>query len=322
MKVIKLNKNRRKTKITSLKIQMNIQFHANITSIISLENNEIITGTSEGSIQLFSLNIRTKTFALQKQKYGAHEGDIWSFCELKNPNINNIISCSFDKTIKIWIISKNIFHLLKILTIHKHPIYKLIILPESRIASTSWDRTIKIFDSFDTYQTLVIIVNNECVWSMISLKNKDILVTSHDGVNKEGYISFWCLKKFQIIKSIKGSFARMPTHMIELPDGNIAISSYTEVKPISIIDTDRLIVQKHIISNYLNWNSSLCCFDKSSFVYLYNGKLLQISTKEYKIVSFIVGEKKLSGIHGFIHLQTLGLFAVIGLNEVFIVEIQ
>ena len=250
MKVIKLNKNVRQTKIMTLKIQMNIKHHTNITSIISLENKEILTGTSEGSIQLFSLNIKTKTFALLKQKHDAHEGDIWSICELKNSNVNNIISCSFDKTIKIWIISKNIFHLLKKLTIHKYPIYKLIILPESRIASTSWDRTIKIFDSFGKYQTLVTIVNNECVWSMISLKNKEMLVTSHDGINKEGYICFWCLKKFQIIKRIGGSFARMPTHMIELPDGNVAISSYTEVKPISIIDTDKLIVQKHIVSNY------------------------------------------------------------------------
>ena len=74
--------------------------------------------------------------------------------------------------------------------------------------------------------------------------------------------------------------------MIELPDGNIAISANDEPFPIVIIDCLLYQVKKEIyLKEYINSPSSLYVFNQSSFIYVGFGSFLQISsTNDYSII--------------------------------------
>ena len=66
--------------------------------------------------------------------------------------------------------------------------------------------------------------------------------------------------------------------MIELPNHRIAVSSRSEGNPIVIIDTTNYNIEKHIIEQgFITGETSLCLLDCRSFLYILNGKVIQIS---------------------------------------------
>ena len=65
--------------------------------------------------------------------------------------------------------------------------------------------------------------------------------------------------------------------MIELSEGNIALSSRYEPYPIVIIDSSSYQIKKEIqLEGYITYVSSLCVFDERSFIDAYRGAFLQI----------------------------------------------
>ena len=73
--------------------------------------------------------------------------------------------------------------------------------------------------------------------------------------------------------------------MIELSDGDIALSSCARPYPIVIIDSSSHQVKKEIqLEEYIIHYSSLCVFDEHSFIYVYKGTFLQISNENGSIL--------------------------------------
>ena len=91
--------------------------------------------------------------------------------------------------------------------------------------------------------------------------------------------------------------------MIELSDGNIALSSCVIPFPIVIINTSLYQVKKEIqLERYIIERSSLCVFDDRSFIYAFNGRFLQISNKDGSIIFKSTGGK-FSGYRGILPLE-------------------
>ena len=125
--------------------------------------------------------------------------------------------------------------------------------------------TVKIWKNDDAYdECLSTLKHNNCVNSILQLKGKEILVSScgnSDHSSNRG-VSFWNINNYTQQHFIKGYCVDWFTHMIELSNGNIALSSDKEPYPIIIIDITSHQVKKEIkVREYVNCFSSLCVFN-------------------------------------------------------------
>ena len=124
-------------------------------------------------------------------------------------------------------------------------------------------------------------------------------------------VSFWNINSFIKQHTITGYCVYYPTHMIELSDGNIALSSYINSSSlIVIIDSSSYEVKKEIqLEEYITDCSSLCVYDEHSFVYVYKGTFLQISNEDGSIIFQSEGGN-FNGDKGILPLEGGKYFAI------------
>ena len=108
------------------------------------------------------------------------------------------------------------------------------------------------------------------VCCVLQLKDKEILVSSfwyYDG-EKVGHVSFWDLNNYTEQRTIKGYYSFC---MIELSNGDIAISSNNDPYPIVIIDSSsyQQIKKEIIFEEYIDFSSSLCVFNEHSLTFIH-----------------------------------------------------
>ena len=210
----------------------------------------------------------------------AHESWITSLCQPEQ-NDNILISSSLDNTIKIWDISSEL-SLKQVITSHLKWVLNVIPIPDNRFVSCSRDKTIKIWKSREPYEELKNIANNGWIYAVMYLKKKALLVSSSD----ERKIAFWDSNTYESKYVLDGYFTMSCNHMMELPDGNLVISSKTKYNPIVIIDTTQFKVIKEImLTDFINHESSLCLINDNAFFYIYNGKYLKLSTNDFSIMT-------------------------------------
>ena len=98
--------------------------------------------------------------------------------------------------------------------------------------------------------------------------------------------------------------------MIELSDGNIALSSDVEPYPIVIIDSSSYqIVTAIQLKEYITHHSSLCVFDEHSFIYAYRDTFLQISSEDGRVLFHSEG-RNFNGFFGILPLEGGKYFAI------------
>ena len=271
-----------------------------ICFITELKDKRIATCSKDKSISIISINYETKKWTQDIKQENAHNDWIYSLCELSN---NRLVSNSWDKTIKIWSITPTALNLLSTLTNHSERILKVIPLTNNRFGSCSDDKTVKIWNS-ENYSLITSLQHEGNVYDILKLKQHEILVTS----NYDSSIDFWDLKNYVKLNSLKGFYANpRGQKMIELPNGFIAISSVSKSSgyPIIIIDPINYTIVKQIIDQeYIPSYSSLCVLDKHSFIYAYEGNIIQISIdNDYLIVYGAVKENQLDGWNGLISVN-------------------
>jgi WD40 repeat protein len=226
----------------------------------------------------------------------------WINCLSKLSN-NKLASCSWDNTIKVWNITPTALNLLSTLTNHSERILKVIPLTNNRFGSCSDDKTVKIWNS-ENYALITSLQHEGSVYDILKLKQHEILVTS----NYNTSIDVWDLKNYVKLNSLKGFYANpRGQKMIALPNGLIAISSVSTSSeyPIIIVDPINYTIVKQIIDQeYIPSYSSLCVLDKHSFIYAYEGNIIQISIdNDYLIVYGAAKENQLDGWNGLISVN-------------------
>ena len=243
------------------------------------EDKRIASGSGEGSISISSYDVERKIWKREIHKK-AHDNSVNSLCTLNN---NRLLSGSDDYSIKVWSISDVDLTLIKEIKEHTNFVCKVIPLSKERFASCSNDGTVKVWKDDNTYECLSTLRPDDWVSSILQLRGKEVLVSC--GYKSSTGVSFWNLNNYTKLHTIKGYGVALSTHMIELSDGNIALSANDEPYPIVIIDSSSYQVVTVIqLKEYITWCSSLCVFDEHSFIYVYKGTFLQISNEDGEIL--------------------------------------
>ena len=124
-----------------------------INAISCFPSGNIISVSKDRSINIYEINLN---FILKI--VNAHDDSI-IYVETKGEN--NFITCSKDKTIKLWIKNNNKFKINKIIkNAHKDQINKVIYCSNGNLISYSDDKTIKIWkENLKHYLILIIYVH-------------------------------------------------------------------------------------------------------------------------------------------------------------------
>lgn len=255
------------------------------------------SGEDDKSIAILSINYELKNWKKDIYKENAHNSCIRSFLELSN---NRLLSCSNDHTIKIWSILTNNLLEVKTLTEPNGDVYKIITLSRNRFASASYNNTIRIWNSKEPYNPIIALDTKDSVWNLLFVESKEILISSH-----EGGLIFWNLQTYGKEHIMKNTYTPgCITSMIELPGQRIALPSRNSPYRIIIIDLNNYLIVKEIIDKeYLTECSSLCLLNNTSFVYVCDEHVIQISLIDYSVLFKTNKAKGLYGLDGIILLK-------------------
>ena len=290
--------NRKAKSIKSIHIQMNINnVHSTggigvVLCMILLSDKRIALGGVHGKLSICSVDISSRKWNIDIFKDKAHKKDVKSLCQLSP---SRIVSCSDDCLIKIWALTRSSLKLLKTLTYHTSYVNHLLSLHNNdRFVSCSSDSTSIIIDS-STYKAVSILKDKGKVYAALQLKQRDVLVTSV----YPPLLSFWNSRTHQHVTAFCGYYASFASHIIELPNGNVALSSDTNGCPIVVIDTERFIVVKEIVFDWAGTSiSSIAVLNENSFIYVYQGRVVQVSSWDYCVLFSSQVEGGLSGLFG------------------------
>lgn len=133
--------------LQSLKDLRSYKTTGEVISLCLLKNNSIAASFSDHSVQIIDLAILKPTITITD-----HRDTVSSIAELKE---NQIVTCSYDKSIRIWTITNNsaiCAHLNN--NAHNSKIIKVITLTNKRFSTCSDDGVIKIWSSERTYEIL------------------------------------------------------------------------------------------------------------------------------------------------------------------------
>lgn len=170
-----------------------IGHEGNVCSL-SAKDNQIISGSWDTTAKVWDL----ETFSVKHNLVG-HESSVWDAHILDS---NRFITCSADRTIRVWEGSKEVARF----TGHNDVIRKLLLLPDNRFASASNDGTIKIWDLKSGKILSTLYGHDSFVYDLKLLPNGDIVSTGEDRtvrVWRDGKIlqvitlpciSVWCVE--------------------------------------------------------------------------------------------------------------------------------
>lgn len=283
---------------------INVEFEINnvlsdsITCIKEFTNNIIALGCMNGSFTLIKINLISKTWKQIFTKLNAHNGCIFSLCEIQQ---SYLASSSEDSTIKIWKIEDTELNLIKTISNHTDIVLHIININKTTFASCSYDNTIRLWSIYNSFQEESVIMNDSVVCSILCLsQRKDVLV-----LGCENSVIFWDMNVYVKLSTVKYVYVFYPSHMIELQNGYIAVSSNNHPDyPIVIIDSLNYTIVKSItLKGYFSECSSLCKYEEKSFIYLNGDVVIQVSIEDNNIIYKGNSNNNLDGSFGVTHIQ-------------------
>ena len=225
-------------------------------------------------------------------------------CFFFGPLNGNRLLSSGERLIKVWSLTDVIVTLIKEIKGYNWPVLKVIPHSKERFASCSLDANVRIWKD-KIYQCLSTLQHNVNVKSILQLRGKEVLISSCSGTG----VSFCIINDYELQHIIQG-YGAWSTSMIELSNGNIALSSDKETYPIVIIDSSSYqIVTMIQLKEYITYPSSLCVFDEHSFIYACDGIFLQISNEDGRVLFHSKGGR-FNGYNGIIPLEGGKYFAI------------
>ena len=198
----------------NLKMIKTINFHKDIVySATVFPSGNIISVSKDCSIIIHDIN-----YNMLQYIQNAHNNLI-TYVEVKDDN--NFVTCSFDRSIKTWIKYENKFIINKIIVgAHNAQINKVIYFFNDLIScSCDNDRTVKIWQEMsNNYQLISSLKHDYNIWSILFLKDKNILVSSG-----EGGTNLWNIKNLTLIKNFSQIKCRLWNAICRLDNERIII---------------------------------------------------------------------------------------------------
>ena len=262
-----------------------------INFIYVLSDKRLIIYTENHSLMIVSFNIDKKEWISDFKTSDCKLYYTFACCEI---NDNQLLTLETSE-IKIWKISQNNLQFIRSLTGPFCDASSLIYLgKESLIASASKkQKVIKIWQCEHPFTVEKTIEPEDYIHILYKVKSKDKLI----GAGQKG-IYIWSTETYKYIGKILGVFLKMSNY-IELPNGYLAVSQYSEIKIVDLNTADeygynnyynskKYIVQEitddeYITGGkYLDQNGSLFLLDTNSFIYSRSGVLIKFLIEENK----------------------------------------
>ena len=224
-----------------MKIKQTINAHFDyVYSLIFLNDKKIASCSEDNTIRFYD---PFNDFHCD-QIMNRHNSGICSICQLDD---GTMVSCSRDKTI---IIGDYVIH-----KAHEKIIIKIITLPNDRIASCSWDNTIKIWKSNPPYSNTPIKIlkgHHNPVNSLVFIKERDLLISGA----KDKTLRLWNMSTYQCDTVIEGVYCCESNALYQI-DNYRVIAGWRNT--IYIVNIDKCIIEKTIEDQSLGF---VYCFLK------------------------------------------------------------
>lgn len=209
--------------------------HMMINSLSVFPSGDFISVSDDKTIQ-----IRDKNYNLKYKIIDAHNEGI-SYVSIKDDK--NFSTCSWDKTIKLWININNIWSIKEIiLNAHNNDIYKIIYSKNNNIISCSKDNTVKIWklNNENKHQCEISLKNSEFIHSILLFEDKNILVSS--GTRFWDYNNFQCFSYIKDDISIFGSIlCKINNDIIIIGRDKIKVVSISKKKLLNILKINLIV---------------------------------------------------------------------------------
>jgi len=186
-------------KLNSYELQLSIKDESRCRSFIQINDGRIIACYDDGTIKVIKL-INENKYQIDQNIKG-HSSFCRKVIEIKN---NELISISFDNTMRIWKFNENKFNCIKTIKFQNNSSFcNILILNKNEVVTSSCgDKCLKFWNS-ENYQLTATINNIETDWTTknMCLLEDDILCIG--GSNSKG---FYLIKisTHEIVKNIKG----------------------------------------------------------------------------------------------------------------------
>ena len=169
----------------------------NVNSLLQLKDGRVASCSDDKTIRIYDPSNDYHCDQVIKR----HSEGIPSICQLDD---GTIVSCSHDESIMIGDYT--------IKNAHDYLIYKVITLPNNRIASCSYDKTIKIWKSNPPYSDIPIKVLREHSYYVISLlyiKERDVIISG----SRDKTLYLWNMSTYQCDKVLEGVDCTFPNSL-------------------------------------------------------------------------------------------------------------
>ena len=244
-----------------------------------------------------------------------HTAYVNSLLHLKD---GRVASCSYDKTIRIYDPS-NAYHCDQVIERHRDSItsicqlddgtivsgslnaimigdytiynahddwiHKVITLPNNRISSCSYDKTIKIWKSNPPYSDTPIKVlkgHRNYVSSLLYMKERDILISGSWDVT----LRLWNMSTYQCVTVIKGVDCYFTNSLYQIDKDRVIVGAYDSF---CIVNIDKCVIKKRINVKSLGYvNCFLKLRDNKTILFGCDYGIFcfyVMNTKKYKIIN-------------------------------------
>jgi WD40 repeat protein len=217
----------------------------NITCITLLHNGKYASCSEDKAIKIFSIKYNNSNESsipfphIELEYLNAHELCITWITELTN-STNTLVTCSFDSFIKFWKVNANSIELIHSIKTETTGNTKVISLTNNRIAVSSSNWTITIFNSVSPYDKLALLKqHNDVVNSIIQVKDKETLIS----VSEDNTLIVWDLITYQMLLIFDEIYSSSPASLIELYGKYIVIGGRGWI---SLLEVDSYVLLNYI----------------------------------------------------------------------------
>ena len=116
---------------------------------------------------------------------------------------------------------------------HKSSVYKVLFLKRnpSKLVTSSWDRTIRVWDLYTEKNTAILNGHSRCVRDMVELTSNRLLSAADDGS-----IGLWCLQRESLICMIQAHEKRISKLFVLDDDDDDFVASISDDGKIKVWD--------------------------------------------------------------------------------------
>ena len=243
-----------------------------INSLLVLEDGRIASCFGDKLLNLFNLDEGKCEITLKKENHNPVYISQLDKCK--------IMSCSIEGDIIIWNINKIFFSVEATLSEHTDSVWKVIPISNNRIASCSYDTTIKIYKKYSPYSLIATMSGNDLlVCSIIQIKGKEILVSASDDTN----LIFWNLKTYKKEHSIMGVDCSGNSNLIQVDKDRIISGG---IEGIYVVNFKVYQIEATIKNKLLGFNQSVLLLrDGTLLASGSNGMIFQYNMSSFTCIS-------------------------------------